>query len=94
MVNFLFYYSNSRASHIIYLATLLTLTTYYPFSSVLFLTFLDGVLGYLEWDKYYKQLSELEFVIAWELKKESPQYKVYVLFLLTILCYLKKPYFN
>jgi hypothetical protein len=78
MVNFLFYYSNARASHIIYLATLLTLTTYYPFSSVFLLTLLDGILGYVEWKNEFKHLSVLEFVITWELRKESYNYKMYV----------------
>lgn len=81
MVSFSYYYFNARSSHLIYLSTLLTLTTYHPFSSVLILSSLDFALGFLEWNKYYKQATALEFTIAWELKKESPHYKWYAIIL-------------
>jgi len=75
MVSFLFYFFNAKSSDFTYFSTLLTLTTYYPFLSVLSLSFLDLLHAFYEWNHKYKHLSELEFTISWEKKKEAIKYK-------------------
>jgi len=75
MVSFWFYYYNVRSSHVIYLLTLLALSSYYPFTSFLTLSLLDFVIGLLHWHKAHRIQSSLQFIIHFEHKRESTDYK-------------------
>jgi len=87
MVGFLYYYYNAHTANLIYLSTLLTLTSYYPITSVLSLSLLDLLQAAFEWHSSFKNQNALEFTISWEHRRESTQYKIImILVYAAVLC--------